>query len=56
MKRKKVNAIIRNDKGEVCHRIKDIIRMSLARNETIFQTKAYILENYKDYKVEFEIK
>lgn len=53
MKRKTVNAIIKNDKGEVCHRIKDILRMSLGRNETLNDTKNYIVKNYKEYTVEF---
>lgn len=56
MKRKSVNAIIKNDKGEVCHRIKDILRMALGRNETLAQTKAYIVQDYKEYTVEFEVK
>lgn len=56
MKRKTINAIIKNDKGEICHRIKDILRMALGRNETLAQTKAYIVSNYSDYNVEFEIK
>lgn len=55
-KAKTVNAIIKNDKGEVCHRIKDILRMALGRNETLAQTKSYIVSNYKNYIVEFEIK
>ena len=53
---KKVNAIIKNERGEVCHRIKDVVQMALGRNETLADTKAYIVENYKDYKVEFEIR
>lgn len=56
MKRKTVNAIIKNDKGEVCHRIKDILRMALARNETLAQTKAYIVKDWECYNVEFEVK
>lgn len=40
---KKVNAIIKNDKGQVCHRINDIIQMALGRNETLEETKHYIL-------------
>lgn len=53
---KKVNAIIKNEKGEVCHRIKDIIQMALARSEMLSDTKKYIVENYKNYKIEFEVK
>jgi hypothetical protein len=30
--------------------------MALGRNEMLTDTKKYIVENYKDYKVEFEIK
>lgn len=56
MKLKRVNAIIKNDKGQVCHRIKDIVQMSLARNEMLEDTKKYIVENYKGYKVEFEVR
>ncbi len=55
MKRKTVNAIIKNDKGEICHRIKDILRMALGRNETLAQTKSYIVANYRDYTVEFVV-
>lgn len=53
---KKVIAIIKNDKGEVCHTIKDIVKMALGRNELLNDTKKYIIDNYKDYKVEFIIK
>lgn len=50
---KKLNAIIKNSKGEICHRIKDILQMALRRNETLAATKKYITDNYKDYSVEF---
>lgn len=53
---KKVNAIIKNEKGQICHTIKDIVKMSLARNEMLSDTKQYIINNYKDYTVKFEIK
>jgi hypothetical protein len=53
---KKINAIIKNENNEVCHRIKDVVKMVLARNEMLADTKKYIINNYKDYKVEFEIK
>jgi hypothetical protein len=53
---KKVNVIIKNERGEVCHRIKDIVQMALGRNETLADTKKYIVESYKAYKVEFEVK
>jgi len=53
---KKVYAIIKNDRNEVCHTIKDIVAMALARNETLSDTKKYIINNYKDYKVEFIVK
>lgn len=52
---KKVYAIIKNDRNEVCH-IKDIVAMALARNEALSSTKKYIINNYKDYKVEFIVK
>lgn len=52
---KRVNAIIKNDAGQVCHRINDITQMALGRNELLAETKAYIIRNYKDYKVEFEL-
>ena len=56
MKRKAINAIIKNDKGEICHRIKDILRIALARNETLAETKDYIIKDWSCYTVEFEIK
>lgn len=56
MKTKKVNAIIKNEKGEVCHRIKDVLQMALGRNEMLSDTKKYIVENYSQYKVDFEVK
>lgn len=52
---KKINAVIKNDRGEVCHTIKDIVRMALGRNETLSETKKYIVENYKLYHVDFVI-
>lgn len=55
-KRKYLNAIIKNDKGEVCHRIHDVVQMALGRNEMVDDTKKYIIENYKAYTVEFELK
>lgn len=56
MKRKLVCAIIKNDKGEVVHRIKDIVQMALGRNELLKDTKQYIVDNYREYKVEFEVR
>lgn len=56
MKAKKVNAIVKNDKGETCHTIKDILKIALGRNETLAETKKYITENYSDYVVTFEVK
>lgn len=53
---KKINAIIKNDKNEVCHRINDVVKMALGRNETLAETKAYIVKNYKDYTVTFEVR
>jgi len=53
---KKVYAIIKNDRNEVCHTIKDVVAMALARNEMLSDTKKYIINNYKDYKVEFIVK
>jgi hypothetical protein len=53
---KKVYAIIRNDRNEVCYTIKDVLAMALARNESLSSTKKYIINNYKDYKVEFIVK
>ena len=53
---KKLKAIIKNDKGEICHRINDVLTIALARNESLTDTKEYIIENYKDYKVEFVIR
>lgn len=53
---KRVNALIKNERGQVCHRINDITQTALGRNETLDETKAYIIENYKDYKVEFVLK
>lgn len=53
---KTITALIKNDKDEVCHTIKDIVRMALARNEMLKDTKNYITNNYKDYKVEFVVK
>lgn len=50
---KRVNAIIKNDRGQVCHRINDIVQMALGRNEMLEDTKKYIIANYKDYTVEF---
>lgn len=50
---KRVNAIIKNDRGQVCHRINDITQMALGRNEMLEDTKKYIIENYKGYTVEF---
>lgn len=55
-KRKLVWAIIKNDAGQVCHRIKDVVQMALGRNEMLETTKQYIRENYADYTVEFELK
>lgn len=52
-KAKTINAIIKNDCGQVCHRINDITRMALGRNEMVSDTKKYIVEYYKDYTVEF---
>lgn len=52
---KKVNAIIKNDKGEICHKIKDVLQMALIRNEMLPDTKKYIINNYKDYTVTFEV-
>lgn len=52
-KAKRINAIIKNDRGQVCHRINDIVQMSLGRNEMLEDTKKYIIANYKDYTVEF---
>jgi hypothetical protein len=56
MKTKTINAIIKNERGEVCHRINDVVQMALGRNEHIADTKKYIIQNYKDYTVEFEVK
>lgn len=56
MRAKKVNVIIKNENGETCHIIKDILKMALGRNETLTETKKYIIENYSDYVVSFEIK
>lgn len=56
MKSKTVDAIICNDRGEVCHRIRDILRMSLGRNETLSDTKKYIVSNYKSYDVKFVVR
>lgn len=53
---KKINAIIKNEQGQVCHTIKDIVQMALGRNEMLADTKQYIINNYKDYTVEFKIK
>ncbi|MEG1663631.1 MAG: hypothetical protein RR338_06560 [Clostridia bacterium] len=53
---KKINAIIKNEQGQVCHIIKDILQMALGRNEMLAETKKYIIDNYKGYTVEFEIK
>lgn len=53
---KRINAIMKNDRGQVCHRINDITQMALGRNETLDESKAYIIANYKGYKVEFEVK
>lgn len=53
---RRVNAIIKNERGQICHRINDITQMALGRNETLNKTKAYIIENYKGYKVEFKLK
>ena len=52
-KQKSITALIKNDRSEICHRIKDIVRMALGRNETINDTKRYIVDNYKEYTVEF---
>ncbi|WP_251183046.1 hypothetical protein [Anaerocaecibacter muris] len=52
-KQKHITALIKNDRGEICHRIKDIVRMALGRNEMVDDTKKYIVENYKEYTVEF---
>ena len=52
-KQKRITALIKNDCGEICHRIKDIVRMALGRNEMIGDTKKYIIQNYKEYTVEF---
>lgn len=40
MKLKRINAIIKNERGQVCHRINDITQMALGRNETLAETKA----------------
>lgn len=50
---KKVKAIMLNDRGEVCHRLNDVVSLSLARNETLSETKEYLIKNYKDYTVQF---
>lgn len=52
-KQKRITALIKNDRGEICHRIKDIVQMALGRNEMVDDTKKYIIENYKEYTVEF---
>jgi len=56
MKSKKVHAIIKNEYGGVCHRIADVVQMALGRNETLADTKKYIIKNYSDYTVEFVVK
>lgn len=53
---KKVYAIIKNDAGKTCHRISDVVKMALGRNETLKETKNFITENYKDYNVTFIVK
>lgn len=52
---KTINAIIKNEQGQICHRINDIVKMALGRNETLSEVKSYIIKNYIDYTVVFEI-
>mgnify|MGYP000858722294 CR=1 FL=1 len=58
---KKMNAIIKNDVGEICyeikdiHQIEDILQIALARNEISPKIKNYIINNYKEFVMEFEI-
>lgn len=49
----KIHAIIKNDRHEVYHIIENIVGMALARDEALSDIKKYIINSYKDYKVEF---
>jgi len=56
MKAKIIYAIIKNDKGEICHKVKDIVRVALAMNLTLKDTKIHLINYYKEYIVEFVVR
>ena len=51
---KRMDAIIfKNDRNEVYYIVKDIVGMALARDKAVSDIKKMIINNYKDYRVEF---
>ena len=52
MKRKDA-IIFKNDRNEVYYIVEDIVGMALARDKAVRDIKKMIINNYKDYRVEF---
>jgi hypothetical protein len=51
---KRIDAIIfKNDRNEVYYIVEDIVGMALARDKAVRDIKKMIINNYKDYRVEF---